>query len=182
MTTRTIVALLGLLAMPAIGWAKGETTKIEINGVDLAAPIEIIDPNVATRISIWNGPMVSSCDSRGNCTAHTDPEKTHAFVDWPKGMIDEPSSGLDRFVVALHIAGREARPRRSQREYRFIYVMGPDSGYVFLPLPSDKELGNELISNDVEGNWFYSSARWETLVRPFIEEGARKLCDNCPLR
>ena len=174
MTTRNTVALFCLLIVPiaTIGWAKGETTKIEISGDDLIALIEIVDSDVVAKISIWNGPMVSSCDAKGNCNAQIDPEKTHAFVDWLKGMVDEPSWSLERFVVAIHIAGREARRRMSERAYRLIYVMSPNSGYVYLPYPWDKDLRNNLIFNDVEGNWYYSSARWETLIRPFIEKGA----------
>ena len=169
----SLISFLLFVTIPATCWAKGETKKIEISGDRLNATIEIFDPSVVTKISIWNGPMVRSCDSQGNCTAQTDPEKTHAFVDWPKGMVDDPSSNLERYVIAIHIAGREARSRMSERAYRFIYVMSPESGYVYLPYPGDKELGNNIILNDVEGNWFYSSARWETLIRPFMEKGAQ---------
>ncbi len=92
----SLISFLLFVTIPATCWAKGETKKIEISGDRLNATIEIFDPSVVTKISIWNGPMVRSCDSQGNCTAQPDPEKTHAFVDWPKGMVDDPSSNLER--------------------------------------------------------------------------------------
>jgi len=52
-----------------------------------------------------------------------------------------------------------------------MYEIGPDSdhGYIYLPDFSDPNYRNGLIYHGVEGNWFYSSASWEALVRPIIE-------------
>ena len=161
------------LTIPLTGWAKGETTKIEIQGEGLGTAIEITDPGIVERISIWNGPQVMLCDANANCVAQTDPEKTSAIVDWPRGIAIEPPGDLTRYLVDIHIGGRENLPRRSQREFRFWYVPGAASGYVYLPDFSDKEMRNEIITNGIEGDWFHASARWEALVRPIIEKTAK---------
>lgn len=55
---KTVMISLAILTLPAVAWPKGETTQIEIEGADLASPIEITDPAIVSKFSIWNGPLL----------------------------------------------------------------------------------------------------------------------------
>lgn len=169
----TVVIFLALLTLPAVAWPKGETTRIEIAGGDLASPIEINDPAIVSKFSIWNGPGVSTSGPDGvpHPPAYLDPNRSAGrFIDWPKGIVKERPASLRRYQVTFQIAG-PVNSEGSFENYRFLYEFGPHSelGFMYLPDFSDVELRNGLIYHGVEGNWFYSSESWETLVRPVIE-------------
>ncbi len=59
----------------------------------------------------------------------------------------------------------------------YAYDPAKKGGYIYLLGPKDGEdyrrnissIGHS-IDHPVEGNWFYSSAAWERLVRPLIEK------------
>ena len=163
---------LAILALPVVAWSKGETIQIDIDGADLTSPIEITDPAIVSKFNIWNGPGVST-SSYGvpNPPAYLDPNRPAGrFIDWPEGIIKTRPEDLDRYQVSFRIAGRE-NARNSVQSYKVLYEFGPDSdhGYMYLPKFSDPSYVGGLIYHGVEGNWFYSSASWEALVRPIIE-------------
>ena len=164
---------LAILALPAVAWPKGETTQIEIEGGDLASPIEITDPAIVSKFSIWNGPGVSTSGPDGvpDPPAYLDPNRSAGrFIDWPKGIVKERPASLQQYQVTFRIAGPE-NSGGSFENYKVIYEFGPNRelGYMYLPDFSDAKLRNGLIYHGVEGNWFYSSKSWETLIRPVIE-------------
>ncbi len=65
----TVMISLAILTLPAVAWPKGETTQIEIEGGDLASPIEITDPAIVSKFSIWNGPFcVSALENHDETT------------------------------------------------------------------------------------------------------------------
>ena len=166
------VISLAILALPIVAWSKGETIQIEIEGGDLASPIEITDPAIVSKFNIWNGPGVSTSQyGVPDPPAYLDPNRPAGrFIDWPKGIAEKRPQGLDRYQVTFRIAGPENSPQ-SLRSYKVIYEFGPnsDKGYMYLPDFSDPEFRNGLIYHGVEGNWFYSSESWESLMKPVIE-------------
>jgi hypothetical protein len=61
------------------------------------------------------------------------------------------------------------------RRYVVTYEYDPstEGGYIYLPgrLDGDDYKRNVFsISHGLEGKWFHSSAAWERLVRPLIDE------------
>ena len=161
-----------ILALPILVWSKGETIQIDIDGGGLALPIEITDPDIVSKFNIWNGPGVStSTYGVPDPPAYLDPNRPAGrFIDWPKCIVETRPEDLDRYQVAFQIASRGNAPHSIQ-SYRVMYEFGPnsDQGYIYLPDFSDPNYRNGLIYHGVEGNWFYSSASWEALVRPIIE-------------
>lgn len=168
--TLAFVALT-LAAAPAS--PKSQTIRIEIDSSTLAAALEISDPAVLNRFSIWNGPGVRVNDQ----PVHIEPdnqERIGSFIDWPRGMVSMRSSGLQQYDVTFHQGGRE-RMHEWHRRYvvRYAYNPSTEGGYIYLPGPTD---GDDYkrnvfsIVHGVEGNWFHSSATWEQLVRPLIEK------------
>jgi hypothetical protein len=169
---------LAILALPILAWSKGETIQIDIDGSDLASPIEITDPAITSKFNIWNGPGVST-SSYGvpNPPAYLDPNQpTGRFIDRPEGIVETRSESLDRYQITFQISSRGNAPHSIQ-SYRVMYEIGPDSnhGYIYLPDFSDPNYRNGLIYYGVEGNWFYSSASWEALVRPIIESSINEV-------
>lgn len=169
---------LAFLALPIVVWSKGETIQIQIEGGDLALPIEITDPAIVSKFNIWNGPGVStSTYGVPDPPAYLDPNRTAGrFIDWPEGIVETRPEGLDRYRITFRIASRGNAPH-SVQSYKVIYEFGPDSdqGYMYLPKFSDPNYVGGLIYHGVEGNWFYSSASWETLVRPIIESSINRV-------
>ncbi len=163
---------LAILALPILAWSKGETIQIDIDGSGLASPIEITDSAIVSKFSIWNGPGVStSTYGVPDPPAYLDPNRPAGrFIDWPEGIVETRPEDLDRYQITFQIASRANAPHSIQ-SYRVMYEIGPDSdhGYIYLPDFSDPNYRNGLIYHGVEGNWFYSSASWEALVRPIIE-------------
>lgn len=170
---RSFAALLPLLTMlfaPLPAAAKAGTVRIEIRGSSLAAPIEITNPDIVKRFSIWNGPGVRVNDQ----PVHLDPNNTAGmFIDWPKGMAGERSTGLQRFDVTFYLESPPT-PNGMHGWYVVMYEFDPSSagGYIYLPGPNDEGFGRNVTSiiHDVEGNWFHSSRAWEEIVRPLIEK------------
>jgi len=165
--TIAAIAGLGLISMAGTAWSKGAIIKIVIDGSDLPTPIELTDPQILERFTIWSGPGV-----RGWDMINTMPNAGDAtfIIDWPKGLIKDRPDGLRRYDVSMHIADREAPRNR----YEVIYEIDSttDKGYIYLPR-SNENLGRWntfLIYRKVEGNWFHSSKDWEEVVRPLVGE------------
>ena len=172
----TLLVSLAFVLVPAVGWSKGETTKIEIRGDKLASPIEITDPQVVGRFSIWNGPGVSTSSAgKEDPPAWADPTKAEGrFIDWPSGWATDRPSGLQRLEVTLYIGGTVmrdgARNFATADKYVFLYEVDAARrrGYVYLP-----RWKNELILNFVEGNWLYAAKAWDELMIPLISKNSQ---------
>jgi hypothetical protein len=54
----TVTALVLIVALPALTWAKGLTMKIQVRSIHLATPLEITDLSIVRSFNIWNGPGV----------------------------------------------------------------------------------------------------------------------------
>ena len=66
-TITNVLVSLVILIIPATAWSKGATVKIEIEGNNLASPIEITDPNMVGQFNIWNGPGVGTRNANFVC-------------------------------------------------------------------------------------------------------------------
>jgi hypothetical protein len=127
------------------------------------------------RFNIWNGPGVGAFDAKGRPIPE-DQERSGAFIDWPRGIVSIQASTLQRYDVVFHQGGRDYRHEWHSR-YVVRYACDPakKGGYIYLPGPKDGEDYKRNITSiyhsiehAVEGNWFYSSAAWERMVRPLI--------------
>jgi hypothetical protein len=98
MTRMSVVLLTFLLVThPAELFAKTETCKITINGVDLKGPIEITDPNILANFNVWSGAGTSSTSS-----GVTTQGNRGFIIDWPRGAVTERPKGLTRYQVSFH--------------------------------------------------------------------------------
>jgi hypothetical protein len=161
---------LAVIAMPAVVWPKGTTTKIEIRGDGLRSTIEITDPEILDRFSIWNGPGVStSSHGKPDPPAWADPTKVEGrFVDWPRGWATERPSGLQRVEVTFYIGDVAARDANAAR-YVFLYEIDSAGrhGYVYLP-----QWKNQVVVHFVEGNWLHAAQAWDETMIPIVVAGA----------
>lgn len=148
-----LIAPLQLLIAPLQLSAKGDTVRITITGVDLAAPIEITDPAVAPRFHLWSGPGTSSNEAQG------------LNVDWSRGVV-EPPKGLQIYEVSFVTTPRDPGT------YVVRYAIDPSTnqGYVYLPGKTDAEYRDNtwLIYRGIEGKWFHAWSEWEKLAHPLI--------------
>jgi hypothetical protein len=157
-----------LLALPLVASAKGQIVRLIVHGADLSAALEIIDSEVVGSFDIWQGPGVQV---NGKSVHLNRDDPGPAFIDWFNGASTERPTGLLRYEVTFVIDGR------ARGEYVILYEFDPSvaGGYVYLPGRGDAHASENvgLIYHGVEGNWFHSSARWERLVRPLVEQAAR---------
>ena len=110
-----------LLAQSASSWSKGQTTRIEIDGDGLSAPIVIADPDILNKFSIWNGPGVSTRGPDGvtHPPAYMNPDNTSGrFIDWPRGIATDPPAAMQRLEVTFFIGG----PRGPVHNGKFLFA------------------------------------------------------------
>jgi hypothetical protein len=172
-----VFSLCGTLVASDTALAKSEIARIEIRGAHLESPLEIADPQIVRNFSIWIGP-----GARVNGEpVHLDPQTARGmFIDWPKGMAKVHPKGLKRYDVTFHLGVEPGRIVPSERwtRYNVVYEFDPatGTGFFYLPAAADgRDALNPAIGHGVEGNWFYSTRTWESLVRPLIEANS---CDS----
>jgi hypothetical protein len=131
--------------------AKGETTRIVIAGDGLSSPIDITERSIVEAFSIWNGPGV-----RVNGWQLTE-NTSDAFIDWLRGAIVTRPLNMRRFEASLYVGSHD----------RYVVAYEVDlqerHGYVYLP-----QWKNDLITHDVEGNWFFATKPWDDVMIPLI--------------
>jgi hypothetical protein len=159
-----------LLSAPGIASAKAKTQRIEITGPGLSSPLQITAPEIVQSFDIWNGPGVTVNGE----PVHLDPARQRGyFIDWPRGMANDRPIGMQHFTVTFHLDAARAPPESSSR-YVVFYEFEPSAtgGYIYLPLRKDIQPHSNaaIIVHGVEGNWFYSSAAWEKLIRAAISQ------------
>jgi hypothetical protein len=150
-----------LLANPARLFAKGETSKITIQGADLKTPIQITDRKVLANIHVWSGPGTSSSGPG------FDPTAPRFIVDWSQGPTAEPLKRLPHYEVLFYA---------NMPNERLVYVVSyafdaaTGHGYVYLPGRNDKNyrLNVRTIFHGVEGKWFHAWGKWDSVARPLI--------------
>lgn len=158
------VLMLAVLSTPA--WAKGTITKIVIEGQSLQSPIEIVDPEILDKFTIWSGPGVGGWDMINTIPKADDPR---FIVDWTQGIVSDHPSGSRRYFVSIHIEGR--KPPRNTYEVMYVIDSVDDMGYVYLPSHPKDDFGQWntfQIYRGVEGNWFRPTKDWEEVVRPLV--------------
>ena len=154
-----MVAFLSLV-IPARLFAKGDISKITIEGADLKTPIEIIDFRDLKGVgySPWSGPGVSV-----NGKAQTE-----GFIvdDWSQPVTERPK-GLQRYKVSFY-----AKFPDEKLVYVVLYEYDPATGrgYIYLPGRGDEWYGLNMgtIARGVEGHWYRAQAAWESVARPLI--------------
>lgn len=163
--SRTIAGALVVLATTVSVGAKGPTTRITIVGGDLAAPIEITDPDVVRAFHVWAG--------AGTYVNRV--EATEGFiVDWTSGGVDVPAD-LPRYEVSFYAQPRGSAAAPNAAPERRVYVVqyctdASGAGYVHLPGRRDKwySLNVATIHRGSEGRWFRATAAWQQVAAPLI--------------
>ena len=162
MLKRGLFWLIGLVLLGTSGqaWSKGKIVKMVIQGDHLPAPIEITDPVITDKFSIWNGPGTSTGGKHTQNMALDEQERR--FIDWTKGIVSSRPAGLRRLEVAFYIQRGE-----QQVPYWFAYEIDTDTnrGYIFLP----RWRNGGLIYHSIEGNWFQATKRWHRSIMPIID-------------
>ena len=121
------------VALPSA--AKDAIVRIEIKGSGLESPIEITDRAIVGAFSIWIGPGVRV----NGQPVHLDPGETEGmFIDWPKGMADEPPPDLERFDVTFWLdSAPVAREMHGWYVFTYGFSASIGGGYIYLPGQDD---------------------------------------------
>ena len=151
-------------------WAKGAIVKIVIDGDNLPSPIEIVDPEVLDRFTIWSGPGVGGWDM---LNTHPKPDDAKFIVDWTQGTLQAPPGGSRHYLVKMYVEGREA-PRDTYEVMYYVDGVGGENS-VYIPSYARDGFGqwNTLqVYRGVEGNWFRATRDWDEVARPLLRESA----------
>lgn len=155
------------LASPAPLLAKGPTLKIVIQGADLATPIEIRDTKVLSSFAVWSG-LGTYSNKPG-----FDPTTPSFVIDWSQGATPEPSESAPRHEVLFYAA----RPNeRLVYAVSYVFDAVKGEGYVYLPGKSDEnyKLNVHTIVRHVEGKWFHSWSKWDSIAQQLIQSRRRQ--------
>jgi hypothetical protein len=152
------------LIVPSRLFAKGATSKILIQGADLAKPIKITDPGVLANFNVWTGPGTFSTQPGFNANA------PGFIIDWSQGPVIQLPQALLKYQLSFYVG----RPPNEQIDYVVYYAvsLATEQGYVYLPSKSDEwwRLNVRSIFRGVEGKWFRAWSAWERVARPLIEK------------
>ncbi len=153
------------LATPASLLAKAPTLKIVIQGADLTTPIQITDGKVLANFQVLSG--------KGTYANEPRLEEPSFIIDWSQGPTVEPPKSLPRYEI-LFYAGRPSERLVYAVSYSFDAVTG--EGYVYLPGKNDEKyaLNVHTIIRRVEGKWFHSWAKWDSVAQQLIQSRRRK--------
>jgi len=162
--------------MPLLAAAKSETTRIEV--AHGKRPFVTLDgPATAGQFTIWSGPGTSSDPEAGPGQMTTGEGD---IADWTAGSVELPQGKLAVFKVRFFCAAlQDEQPvvTPSHQCYGVRYAIDPQTqqGYIQIPPERDKDFpdNTRTIYRGVEGRWYRSSARWEELVRPRIDENLK---------
>src|SRR5207253_9862695 len=131
----TAVLLVALTtAVPALLLAKGPTVKITIQDPELAAPIEITDPNVR-QFFVWSGPGTFINEVEG---------REGFIIDWTKAIAEAPQN-LPHYEVSFYTgceSGDSNACRMAEPSLTYVvsyaYDSSTEQGFVYLPGGRDK--------------------------------------------
>ena len=156
-----------LLATPASLFATPTlpTFKIVIQGADLTTPIEINDGKVLASFQVLSGKGTYSNEPRL--------EEPSFIIDWSQGPTVEPPQALPRYEIFFY-ADRPNERVVYVVSYAFDAVTG--EGYVYLPGKTDEnyKLNVHTIIRHVEGKWFHSWGKWDSIAQQLIESRTRQ--------
>jgi hypothetical protein len=88
-----ISAIFLSLGNPASWFAAKQTSKITIQGADLAAPIQIDDGKIVANFQVVSG--------RGTYSNEPRLEEPSFIIDWSQGPTAEPAKALPRYEIVL---------------------------------------------------------------------------------
>ena len=166
--TVIVIVFLFLNCLAETAWSKGAIIKFVVEGVSLSSPIEITDPKVLHKFTIWSGPRVAGWE-----LLHAIPPAAiqKFIIDWSIEHPDYTDRGpkRDQYFVRIHIADRE--PPQDTYEVLYLVASGVPRGYVYLPSYPMDEFGQWntfQIHRGVEGSWFYSTKEWDNVIRPLL--------------
>jgi hypothetical protein len=89
------IALL-LMLVPAHLFAKGDISRITIQGGDLSKPVEITDSKILANFVVWSG---------------FNPNSPSFIVDSSQGVVAEPPADLPRYQVSFYAKMRNEPER-----------------------------------------------------------------------
>lgn len=144
--------------------AKGTTTKIVIEGADLAMPVEITDRNILANFHVWTGPGTFSSQAAFN------PNAPSFIIDWSQGPATEAPQALRKYQISFY--SDELSKQRPIYVVYYALSPGSEQGFVYLPGKSEEWWGLNVSSilRGVEGKWFHAWSTWEGVARPLIEK------------
>ena len=152
-----LLAILAPLVLPAASYATGDTVRIIIEGVDLAAPIEVADSTAIARFNVWTGAGTGPNEAQG------------MIVDWSQ-EVSAPPQGLRIYFVSIVTNRSSSGPH----VYGVSYSLDPSTneGYVYIPARTDPRWRDNvwLIIRGVEGRWFRAWEEWEDFAHPLIDK------------
>ncbi len=142
-----------LVTMVSSAHGKGITVELSITGPGMSAPIHTSDAG-AIDVNVWGG----------------------NFADWEKGVVDEPSLDLGRYLVHFWI--QLPRSTTVQLKYVVWYVWDSDTqrALVYLPGPKDQWYRTNtysILREGVDGHWFYASRPWGLALKKVLQIGSQ---------
>lgn len=162
-TVGVIVAFL----LPTSLQAKGTTTRIRITDRSLGTAIDMTDPTVVARFSVWHGRGTFSTVN-GRKT-----EGTEGFIiDWLAGALTSRPGGLPRYEVGFCVR----YPNASTEKLAYVVLYERDvslgAGFVYLPGRADESYRFNVQAimrgEAYEGHWFRASKMWQEAVEPLF--------------
>ncbi len=108
-------------------------------------------------------------------------EEPSFIIDWSQGPTVEPPKALPRYEISFH-ANRPNERLVYAVSYAFDDVTG--EGYVYLPGKREEnyELNMHTIIRRVEGKWFHSWAKWDSIAQQLILSRRREQCSTTASR
>jgi hypothetical protein len=100
-------------------------------------------------------------------------EEPSFIIDWSEGPTVEPPKALPRYKILFYVDRHNERLSYAV-SYAFDAVTG--EGYVYLPDKNDENytLNVHTIIRRVEGKWFHSWAKWDSVAQPVIRSRRRQ--------
>lgn len=167
---RSSARVLALLSLSVTLWGKADTILIEVNGINLASPLEITSPEALKKYTFFDGPGVTTFD--GGYAQGT-------IVDWKSGTVASPPARRDHYQISVYWPPHE-RPQagcfteKPCLVYVAFYDYDPVSRQGFVYLPGEGERWHDLDINllyhghAVEGHWFRATDAWTAFMRSLI--------------
>jgi hypothetical protein len=152
---KRVLGVLLLMAIPSLLFAKGNTSRITIQGSNLKAPIEITDAEILKKIFVWGGPP------------------KWLIVDGAQLRLEHRPQGLPRYEVSFY--AKLPREERERLVYVVFYEYDPATGQGYVYVPGKGEKGYTLdvstILNGANGKWFHSWSAWDDVACPLLAKG-----------